>query len=369
MAKKVIVFTGGGSGGHVIPAITLIKNLRSDFPSVSIRYIGGINGIESQLIRNVGVPYKAIYTGKLRRYFSVENFFDIFKLLVGMIQSFLYLIKFSKKNCLIFSTGGFVSVPVVIAGFLTGKKVFIHEQTSRVGLANRISSLFADKVFISFESSKRYFKSDQVVFSGYPLRDECFQSFIKRDEICGIDIKKNEKPILFATGGGNGSLLINNLILKNKEELQKRFTIFHQVGKNFKKDFEALNCSDYQSFDFLDEGIVDLFKASSIVISRAGAGTVSELLALKKPSLFIPLKIAQKNEQFHNAMEAKNKCGSEIIEEDVLDADTFFRSISKLENNVADKMNLADEGPGMKKKENKAKDLIFNEIESALRIR
>lgn len=369
MVKKVIVFTGGGSGGHVIPAITLIKNLRSDFPSVSIRYIGGINGIESQLIRNVEVPYKAIYTGKLRRYFSVENFFDIFKLLVGMVQSFLYLMKFSKKNCLIFSTGGFVSVPVVIAGFLTGKKVFIHEQTSRVGLANRISSLFADKVFISFESSKRYFKSDQVVFSGYPLRDECFQSFIKRDEICGIDIKQNEKPILFATGGGNGSLLINNLILKNKEELQKRFTIFHQVGKNFKKDFEALNCSDYQSFDFLDEGIVDLFKASSIVISRAGAGTVSELLALKKPSLFIPLKIAQKNEQFHNAMEAKNKCGSEIIEEDVLDADTFFRSISKLENNVADRMNLADEEPGIKKKENKAKDLIFNEIGNALKIR
>ena len=368
MTKKVVVFTGGGSGGHVIPAITLIKNLRSDFPSVSVRFIGGINGIEGSLISNVKIPYKAIYTGKLRRYFSMENFFDIFKLLLGTIQSFLYLMKFSKKNCLIFSTGGFVAVPVVIAGFLTRKKVFIHEQTSRVGLANRISSLFADKVFISFESSRRYFKNDKVVFSGYPLRDECFRSFIQRDEVCGIDIKNNEKPILFATGGGNGSLLINNLILKNKEELQKRFIIFHQVGKNFKKDFEALNCDDYQSFDFLDEGIVDLFKASSIIISRAGAGTVSELLALKKPSLFIPLKIAQKNEQFHNAMEAKNKCGSEIIEEDFLDSDTFFRSISKLEKSITDKRKLAFQEPGAEKMVNKAKDLILEEIEGALRI-
>ena len=312
MTKKVILFTGGGSGGHVIPGMTLIEGLKKDFPSLSIRYIGGKKGIERNLIKSLGIPYKAVYTGKLRRYFSLENLFYIFKLIFGTLQSFFYLMKFSSKDCLIFSTGGFVAVPVVIAGFLTRKTIFIHEQTSRVGLANRISSFFADKVFVSFESSKRYFKESKVVFSGYPLRDECFQRFIKRDKICGIDIKENKKPILFATGGGNGSLLINNLILRNKDELQKRYVIFHQVGRSFKKDFENYNCSDYQSFDFLNEGVLDLFKASSIVISRAGAGTVSELLALEKPSLFIPLKLLRKM-NIYNLWKLRKDAGQKFL--------------------------------------------------------
>ena len=112
MTKKVILFTGGGSGGHVIPGMTLIEGLKKDFPSLSIRYIGGKKGIERDLIKSLGIPYKAVYTGKLRRYFSLENLFDIFKLIFGTLQSFFYLMKFSSKDCLIFSTGGFVAVPI-----------------------------------------------------------------------------------------------------------------------------------------------------------------------------------------------------------------------------------------------------------------
>lgn len=358
MGKKVIIFTGGGSGGHVIPGITLIKDIQKKYPDYAIKYIGGRKGIEKKLIKEIKIPYISIFTGKLRRYFSWENFLDIFKLSLGLLQGLFYLVRFSKKNCLIFSTGGFVSVPVVVAGFLTGKTIFIHEQTSRVGLANRISSFFAKRIFITFESSKSYFKKEKVVFSGYPLRDECFEEGIKQDEICGIKLSSIKKPILFATGGGNGSLLVNNLILKNKEILEKKFFIFHQVGKDFKAEFETLNSPNYQSFDFLNEGMVDLFKASTIVVSRAGAGTVSELMALGKPSLFIPLKIAQKNEQLFNADEARKKLGSIVIEEDELSDDLFLSGVKRLDEQ------LNEDGPRLKG--NMAKKVIFEEIANFL---
>ncbi len=194
----------------------------------------------------------------------------------------------------------------------------------------------------------------KIIFSGYPLRDECFEKKIKRNQIFGVYLDQIKKPILFATGGGNGSLFINNLILRNKEELEKDFFIFHQVGKNFKEKFSKLDSLHYKSFDFLNEGMVDLLKVSSVIISRAGAGTVSELVALKKASLFIPLKIAQKNEQFFNADEARKKLGSIIIEEDELSNDLFLSGIKKLEGLNEERVFL----PG----KNIAKEIIFKEI-------
>ena len=130
---KTIIFTGGGSGGHVIPAITLIKYLREHSPDVSIQYVGGKSGIEKELISELNISYRGILTGKLRRYFSIQNFTDFFKFFFGVVESVIFLLKFSRKETVIFSTGGFVSLPVVIAGRLTGKRVVVHEQTSRLG--------------------------------------------------------------------------------------------------------------------------------------------------------------------------------------------------------------------------------------------
>ncbi|WP_164848466.1 UDP-N-acetylglucosamine--N-acetylmuramyl-(pentapeptide) pyrophosphoryl-undecaprenol N-acetylglucosamine transferase [Halobacteriovorax sp. HLS] len=312
---RKIVFTGGGSGGHVMPAITLIKKLKES-GNWDISYIGGKNGIERSLISEFDIPYKAIFTGKLRRYFSFENFLDLFKVGLGFLQSFFSFISMP-SNTLVFATGGFVCVPVVIAAKLTGKKVFIHEQTSRVGLANKICSKFADTIFVSFEESIEFFPRYRTKVSGYPLRDECYNTHIETKEIQGFPLI-SDKPLLFVTGGGNGSLLLNNLIKSDLEELNSRFRIIHQVGKNFIEEFLPFKSEDYLPVAFVGSEMIDIMKSSEIVISRSGAGTVCELLALKKRSIYIPLKIAQKNEQFHNAMEAHRKLGSLVISEDEL---------------------------------------------------
>lgn len=314
--KKNIIFTGGGSGGHVMPAVTLIKALQVS-GDYNIFYVGG-SGIEKEIISEISIPYFSILTGKLRRYFSLENFFDIFKVGLGVIQSFFLLLRFNKDDTLIFSTGGFVSIPVVVAAKLLGKTIYIHEQTSRVGLANKIASKLASKIFISFKESKGYFPIEKTYFSGYPLRDECFLPMTSTFSVRGVEIKNIKRPILFITGGGNGSLLINNLIRENLSELTKEYFIVHQVGKKFIGEYSKLESENYHPVSFIRDDIISYFKAASIVVSRSGAGTVSELMALGKRSIFIPLKIAQKNEQFHNAQEAQKKLDSKILTEDKL---------------------------------------------------
>ena len=170
---KQIFFTGGGSGGHVVPALTLIGAIRKS-SDINIYYVGGIRSVERELVRNQGLEYYAIQTGKLRRYFSIDNMIDFFKFFIGIVQSLVILFKYKKRETLIFSTGGFVGLPLVIAAGILGFPVFIHEQTSRVGLANKIASYFAEKIFISFLESQKFFPEHKIIFSGYPLKDLCF---------------------------------------------------------------------------------------------------------------------------------------------------------------------------------------------------
>jgi len=197
-----------------------------------------------------------------------------------------------------------------------------------VGLANKIASRFANKIFISFKASANYFPSHKVIYSGYPLRDECYDQKIRHPHFKNIDLQTPAKPILFVTGGGNGAKLINDFIARNLSTLAQHFTIIHQVGKSFIDQFEPLASNDYLPCAFVGPEMIDLFKASKIVLSRSGAGTVCELLALQKPSIFIPLKIAQKNEQYHNAKEAQLQLSSVIVEEDqMLDDQILLNAI------------------------------------------
>jgi len=309
MGLKNIIFTGGGSGGHVMPSLTLIKVLRQS-SQLSISYIGG-SGIEKSLVPAQGIKFQEISTGKLRRYFSLQNFFDLFKVFVGFFQSLEKLIGYTRSETLVFSTGGFVSVPVVLAAKLLGFRVYLHEQTSRVGLANKICSKFADRVFVSFDSSKKYFPAGKTIYSGYPVRDSCYTE--------SIDLGEefiSEKPLLFATGGGNGAQIINSFIKNNLDDLTKNFFVVHQVGQKYISEYAKLARENYLPLEFIGDEIISLFKKSKIIISRAGAGTVCELLAIGKKSVYIPLGIAQKNEQFHNAKEAEKKIGSIIINEE-----------------------------------------------------
>lgn len=309
---KKIVFTGGGSGGHVMPALTIIKNLQERYAQqLEISYIGGAGYIESALVPQHGIAFRAIKTGKLRRYFSWQNFLDIFRLSVGVMQSLLYLLKLKRKSDLIvFSTGGFVTVPVCIAAWILRIPIFIHEQTTQVGLANKITSLLARKVFISFENSRKFFPKHKTFYSGYPIRPDFFAP-------ASLSLSfPEERPLLFVTGGGNGAQILNEKVKSELNELKERFNIVHQVGGLFLKEFASLEDDSYRVYDFITDDLVALFQKADIIISRAGAGTVCELLSISKRSIFVPLKIAQKNEQYFNALEAKEKMGSMVIKED-----------------------------------------------------
>lgn len=327
--KKSLIFTGGGSGGHVMPALTIIKKINQN-NDYDVHYVGGISSIERELVKDYRLTYHPIHTGKLRRYLSVENLKDIFKVFLGFFESLIILFRFNKNSTLIFSTGGFVSVPVVLAAKILGKKIFIHEQTSRVGLANKICSYVADKVFVSFKDSIKYFDAKKTIHSGYPVREECFVKETAPVIINGVDLETKSKPILFVTGGGNGSKLINELIKNNFDKLILEFIIIHQVGKNYIEEYSKIKHPDYLPVAFVGKEMIDLFKLATCTVARSGAGTVCELLAIGKRSVFIPLKIAQKNEQYFNALEAKNLLGSIIISEDELSNETFLKAISDI---------------------------------------
>jgi len=328
---KSVIFSGGGSGGHTIPAMTLIKALRKISPDLKIYYIGGKGSFEEELVTPLVDKYYPISTGKLRRYFSVENFKDVFRVLLGIIQSTFILLRFSSKNSLLFSTGGFVSVPAVIGAFITRKRIVVHEQTARAGLANRIASKFADEILLSFEDKAGFFPKGKKRVVGYPVRDECFTEEVEKIVFNGKDFTHWDKPIIFVTGGGNGAELINQMIFDLRKSLEDRYTIIHQVGKNFIHKYGPHKSENYLPMAFVGKEMIDLFKMAEIVISRAGAGTVSELLALKKKSIFIPLKIAQNNEQLYNAKEAEESLGSVIITEDEFDQETLLQAIGELD--------------------------------------
>jgi len=331
--KKIILFTGGGSGGHVLPALTLISEIKKR-PDVEIRYVGSRQGIEKELALAQGLQYFEISTGKLRRYFSWENFKDFFRVFKGLFDAGRVILDAKKLGeVLVFSTGGFVSVPVAIAGRLLGVKVFIHEQTARAGLANRICGFFAHRVFVSFEGSMQFFCKRKTECSGYPLRRDCFTKVVNPLLIRGKNILEQDRPVLFVTGGGNGSLLLNNLVKNHLKELCDRFRIIHQVGKNYLAEFGPLQNDRYYTFDFINEGMIDILKRADVVISRAGAGTVSELLAIGRPSIFIPLPHAQKNEQYFNAVEAKNKIGGLILQESELKKINLVETIDQFMKN------------------------------------
>lgn len=326
---KTLIFTGGGSGGHVMPALTILKkvNAKNEF---DVHYIGGIASIERELVADYQLTYHPIHTGKLRRYLSAQNFKDTLNVFIGLIDAFKVLWKFKRKETLVFSTGGFVCVPVVIAAKLQGKKVFIHEQTSRVGLANKISSIFANKIFISFEGSFKYFDQSKTFFSGYPLREECYSDTINPVVIDGRLLNDVDKPILFVTGGGNGAQLINKLIQRNLDILTARYVIVHQVGKAFIDEYKKYKNPNYLPVAFVGPEMIDLFKLATVTVSRSGAGTVCELIAVGKRSIYIPLKIAQKNEQFFNALEAFKKLGSIILEEKELTDESFLVALHQI---------------------------------------
>ncbi len=351
-----IIITGGGSGGHVMPALAVIEELRNSqndfFKENNIIYIGSKKGIEKSLIEKSGVEYKSINTGKLRRYLSFQNLSDIFRTFTGIVQS-AKLIKKIRPD-IIFSTGGFVSVPVIIAGKIKKIPILIHEQTVDAGLANKIAGRFAQKIALTFPESGKYFQKDKIVVTGIPIRKEIFQgtkeSGYKR---FGFD---SSLPTIFFTGGGLGCRVLNEAAKVILPELLIKTNVIYQTGAamngrdflDMKKIRESL--PDYLQkrlylTDFINNEIADVFALTDLAIARSGAGTVNELLMLKIPAIFIPLAIATNNEQLKNALISVNLGGAEIIEEKELSSTILLDKIINIlfsEKIVAMKKNLSE---------------------------
>ena len=348
------IFTGGGSGGHTMPAVAMISVLREHCKNnkiiIDLLYAGSHNGVEKEITKKYGIYYKSISTGKLRRYISIDNFFDIFRIIKGVFDS-IKLVKSFKPDILI-STGGFISVPPVIAAKLKKVPVIIHEQTIDAGLANKIAAKFADKIAVTFKESTEYFPKNKTVLTGIPLREEIFKGNreLAFNEF-GFD---SELPTIYFTGGGLGCHILNETALRILPKLLNKSNIIIQTGKtndskdyeelvNFKESLDKEKKQRLAVFDFVDKEIAGIYSIADLAVARSGAGTINELAALNIPAIFIPLAIATNNEQYKNAKSIADIGAAVIIEEKDLsdkillhkiDEILFTEKINEMKNNL-----------------------------------
>ena len=315
---KKIVMTGGGTAGHVTPNIALFPALQKE--GYEISYIGSYEGIEKRLIEEQGVPYYGISSGKLRRYFDPKNFSDPFKVLKGYHQSVRLLKKL--KPDVVFSKGGFVSVPVVLAASRCHIPAIIHESDLTPGLANRIAIPKATKVCCNFPETLAHVPEEKAVLTGTELLSgDADRAFA----LCNFT--DSAKPTLLVVGGSSGSRAINTAIRDLLPELIKNYNVIHLCGKgNVDTSLNAI--AGYAQFEYANEELADLFALSSLVISRAGANAICELLALRKPNILIPLPAAaSRGDQILNANSFRSQGFSYVLEEEELTNTTLLEAI------------------------------------------
>jgi len=321
---KRIILTGGGTAGHVTPNIALIPGLKE--LGYDIHYIGSYNGIEKELIEQFQIPYHGISSGKLRRYFSLQNFTDPFRVLKGFGEA-KKIIKTLKPD-VIFSKGGFVSVPVVVAGKQCRVPTIIHESDITPGLANKLAIPSATKVCCNFPETLNHLPKEKAVLTGSPIRKELLTGSREAAlKFCGLT---DEKPVILIIGGSLGSVIVNNAVRAILPELLKDFQIIHLCGKG-KVDESLKDQKGYVQFEYIQEELKDLFALADIVISRAGANAICELLALHKPTLLIPLSAnASRGDQILNARSFERQGFSIVLEEEELNNSTLKDAIYKL---------------------------------------
>ncbi len=321
---KRIVLTGGGTAGHVTPNLALIPKLKEK--EWDIHYIGSKTGIERTLIEEIDIPYYPISSGKLRRYFDLKNFQDPFKVLKGIAEAYLIIKKL--KPDVIFSKGGFVSVPVVIAGKLNGVPVLIHESDYTPGLANKIAVRFATKMFVTFPEAKAHLPTNKELVTGSPMREELLRSGRKN----GLSFRgfTDKKPVVTIMGGSLGSATLNTIIRDNLRTLLENYQIVHLCGKG-NIDESLLNVEGYRQFEYLSSELPNVAAATDLVISRAGSNAIFEWLELKKPMLLIPLpKTVSRGDQILNAQSFQKRGFAIVLEEEELTNETFLQSLSQL---------------------------------------
>lgn len=325
---KKIIMTGGGTAGHVTPNIALMPALKE--AGFDIEYIGSINGMEKGLIEATGTPYHGISSGKLRRYFDWKNFSDPFRVLKGYGQAVSLMNKI--KPDVVFSKGGFVSVPVVLAANHCHIPAIIHESDITPGLANKIAIKGAKKVCCNFPETMKYLPADKAVLTGSPIRRELFSGNAE-NAIRLCNFKDHSKPVLLIIGGSLGSKIVNEAVRKVLPELLEKFYVIHLCGKG-NLDNSLSGTIGYAQFEYASSELTDMFALADMAISRAGANSICELLALHKPNILIPLSAAaSRGDQVLNANSFKKQGFSYVLEEEHLTAESLLKAVQEVYDN------------------------------------
>lgn len=330
---KKIVLTGGGTAGHVTPNIALLPTLKA--AGFEVSYMGSYDGIEKKLISDFDIPYTGIATGKFRRYLDPKNLTDPFRVMKGYGEARKHLKEL--KPDVVFSKGGFVSVPVVRAAASLGIPCIIHESDMTPGLANKICIPVADKVCCNFPETMEKMPEGKAVLTGSPIRSELSQG----NKLAGLDMCgfTANKPVIMVMGGSLGALNVNKAVREALPQLLEDFQVVHLCGKG-KLDNLYLNTPGYKQFEYIKAELKDLFAMADIIISRAGANAICELLALKKPNILIPLPSrSSRGDQLLNAASFESQGFSIVIDEDDLTTNLLVSKVHELFSNKAEYIN------------------------------
>lgn len=339
---KKILFTGGGTAGHIFPIISVIREIKKKYPkeSVQIFYLGPKDDYSQFLLSQEGVVMKNIFAAKIRRYLNItslfQNILDFLQAPLGFFQALYYIFIISPD--IIFSKGGYGSFPVVLAGWLLLTPIFLHESDVFPGLANRIMSKLSAEIFVSFPIEKtEYFSPKKIISVGNPIRSEILGGDkIKAKELFHLT---QQKPVILILGGSQGSQRINDVLLIILPELLKEFELIHQVGQNNFKEVEdevKVVVSEelrkyYHSSPFLnEEELQSAYSVVELIVSRAGAGSIFEIAAVGKPSVLIPLPESAQNHQLKNAYTYAKSQACEVIEEVNLTPHFFLERVKYL---------------------------------------
>lgn len=323
---KRIVLTGGGTAGHVTPHLALIPHLRQR--GWEVHYLGAQDGIERQLVGSQ-LPYYPISAGKLRRYFSWRNLSDPFRVIKGVADAYRHLRRIQPS--IVFSKGGFVAVPVSLAAWLLRIPVILHESDLTPGLANRLCAPFARKLCVAFPDSLNYLKGGaarKAVVTGTPIREELLKGSREKGlAICGFS---DRRPVLLVIGGSLGSALLNRTIRENLAQLTGRYQIIHICGRGNPEP--EMKSPGYYQLEYAGEELPHLLAAADLVLSRAGANAIVELVALAKPNVLVPLsRRASRGDQILNAASFARQGLSLVIQEEELNGKVLHETLGELE--------------------------------------